>query len=152
MQVWRIARRVYPPLDGTGARLNGKRWNPQGTPVVYTASHLSLAVLELLVHIDPEDIPDDLTAYRIGIPDALEIESVRNLPEDWKTNLAACRTAGEAWFRSGRTAVLSVPSAVIEQERNMVLNPVHPAFPEIQILEELSFQFDPRLPGFRTGS
>jgi RES domain-containing protein len=66
--VWRITRAAYQALDGEGARLHGGRWNPEGVPVVYTSTTLSLAALEYLVHVDPEDVPGDLVAMRIRIP------------------------------------------------------------------------------------
>ena len=68
MELWRIARRAQVALDGEGARLYGGRWNSAGTAVVYAASHLSLAALEYLVHIDPDDAPDDLVALRLSVP------------------------------------------------------------------------------------
>ena len=149
MHVWRINRHIYSPLDGEGARLKGQRWNKEGSSVVYTAAHLSLTVLEFLVHVDPEDIPDGLTAFRIEVPDKLGITAAGELPEDWKTDIAACQAVGENWMREGQTAILSVPSAVIELERNFVLNPRHPDFHQIRVVEQRPFAFDDRLPGFR---
>ena len=68
MTVWRLARAVYPALDGEGARLNGGRWNEPSTPIVYTAGSLSLAALDVLLHLNPDRLPDDLVAYGIALP------------------------------------------------------------------------------------
>lgn len=83
MRVWRIAREVYPLLDGEGARRWGGRWNSPGTPIVYTASSSALAVLESLVARDEEDAPEDLILASIRVPDDAPIERVEvtALPE-----------------------------------------------------------------------
>jgi RES domain-containing protein len=78
MQAWRLARRPYAALDGEGARLHGGRWNSPGRPLVYLASHLSLAVLEVCVNLDlpPELFPNDHVAIAVEIPDGLARERV----------------------------------------------------------------------------
>lgn len=117
MRVWRIARSVYNPLDGEGARLYGGRWNPSGIPVAYTAGPLSLAVLELLVHLDPEDLPEGLTAFVVDVPDALLIETVSasDLPAGWSQEATsrACQEIGRRWALSRSSPVLRVPTAVL---------------------------------------
>ena len=70
----RLAREPFQDLDGEGARLHGGRWNSVGTPVVYTSSTLALAVLEMLVHVDPEDLPKDLVALRPDVPGKVSSE------------------------------------------------------------------------------
>lgn len=88
MRVWRLMRRAYAvyPLDGEGARLYGGRWNFPGTPVVYTASSLALAALEVLVHVDTDLAPTDLFAIAIDVPDRLQIETITRamLPANWQ--------------------------------------------------------------------
>ena len=76
MRLWRLARRPYRAFDGEGARPAGGRWTSAGTPLVYTSAHLSLAALELLVHVDPDELPDDLVALEIEAPDDMSAESV----------------------------------------------------------------------------
>src|SRR5215217_6516134 len=129
MLLFRLSRRVHPPLDGEGARLYGGRWNSPGVPVVYAASHLSLAVLELLVHTDPDLLPADLVAHEVELPDDLSVERVdlATLPDDWRDvpDHPACRAIGDAWAAEARAAVLVVPSAVVPQEANWLLNPRH---------------------------
>jgi len=76
MRVWRLAVGPHRALDGEGARIYGGRWNSPGVPVVYTATHLSLALLEQLVHVDPEDLPDAFRAFVIDLPDDIVTEVV----------------------------------------------------------------------------
>ena len=149
MRVWRLARSVYPALDGEGSRLYGGRWNEPGTPVVYTAGSLSLAVLEQLVHLDPSQLPDDYVAYAVEIPDGLEIERVKisDLPDQWnrRAEVRSLQRMGEQWAREQNAAVLSVPSAVIPEERNYLINPRHADSDQIDVVHGRPFDFDPRL-------
>ncbi len=149
MLVWRLARAAYPVLDGEGAHRAGGRWNAPGTPVVYTAAHLSLAALELLVHVNPDRLPDDLMTYGIEIPQRIATEHVSagELPDGWdrRTEAPALRRLGEAWAQDQEAAVLSAPSAVIPEERNYLINPRHPGAVEVQVVRQRPFAFDPRL-------
>lgn len=149
MRVWRLARSVYPALDGEGARLYGGRWNAPGTPVVYTAGSLSLAALEQLVHLNPDRLPEDLIAYGVDLPDGLAVEEVTAsaLSDGWdrQVEAPALRRIGERWAKKNEAAVLSVPSAVIPEERNYLINPRHPAADEIRVAYQRPFDFDPRL-------
>lgn len=147
--VWRIttARFAKTAFSGEGARLYGGRWNPKGWEVVYTAESQSLALLELMVQDDP------LRAHYVLIPallpDGLPETRINadQLPEDWRTMGArdVLQSMGQAWLHGARTAVLSVPSAVVPSERNYLLNPRHPGFSRIVIGETLSLQTDTRL-------
>ncbi len=149
MRVWRLAARPYAALDGEGARLYGSRWTSAGLPAVFASSTLSLAALERFVHADPDLEPADLLAFAIEIPDGLAIDSVNlgDLPRDWRTYPAPPELAriGDAWLRSARTAILSVPSAVVPAERNYVLNPRHADFGRMKAQPPEPFSFDARL-------
>jgi RES domain-containing protein len=149
MLLFRLARRVYPPLDGEGARLYGGRWNSPGAPAAYAASHLSLAVLELLVHTDPDTLPADLVAHTVEAPDDLPAERVdaASLPPDWREvpDHPACRALGDAWLAAARTPLLAVPSAVVPEETNWLLNPRHPAAARVRAVRARPFSFDARL-------
>jgi len=149
MRVWRIARNVYPPLDGEGARRNGARWNSAGRPVVYTAGSLALAIVELLVHTDPDIIPRDLSAYEIDIPDSCSTRriSIALLPAGWDAHddLGPCQAAGDAWLVAGTECVLGVPSAIVPEEENFLINTRHPEAAAIRVVSSRPFSFDPRL-------
>jgi RES domain-containing protein len=151
IRVWRIcARRLARhAFRGEGARLHGGRWNPPGIAVVYTASTLSLAALELFVNLDPRDAPAGIVAIPADIPASVRIESVDRalLPRRWRSYPApdALQAMGAAWIARGETAVLSVPSAVIPEERNYLLNPAHRHFHLIRIGRPQAFQFDTRM-------
>ena len=150
MVVWRLARLAHAKLDGEGARLAGGRWNTQGRAAVYTSSRLSLAALELLVHTDVPLVPSDLVAFEIEVPDAIAVETVEvdQLPKDWRIpGHPTCRSIGDTWLAEERTAVLRVPSAVVPEEWNYIINPAHRAAKSIQIVGRRKFAFDSRLLG-----
>ena len=150
MIVWRLARLAHVKLDGEGARLAGGRWNSRGYPAVYTSSRLSLAALELLVHTDVPLVPPDLVACEIDVPDTLDIETVElaDLPRDWRLpGHPSCRAIGDQWLDAGRTAMLRVPSAVVPEEWNYIINPAHRAAKAIEIVQRRKFAFDSRLLG-----
>lgn len=143
------AKHAAHAFDGEGARRFGGRFNPPGVAVVYTAAHLSLAVLELFVHLDPGDAPEDLVSIAARLPPSLGIArlEVSDLPADWRSYPAPerLRELGAEWVRAGRTAALTVPSAVVPREENILLNPAHPDFGMIEIGEPEAFSFDPRM-------
>ena len=130
MELWRIAREAHAALEGEGARLYGARWTPRGTPAVYAASHLSLAALEYLVRIDAEDAPDDLVALHISVPDDVtELAwSPSSLPPDWRQTPPPpeCQEIGAEWARTGEALLLRVPSVLVPEESNVLVNPLHP--------------------------
>lgn len=151
MRAWRLVKAefVKNAFTGDGARLAGGRWNPKGVPVVYTSSSLALATLELIVHADYDLLPDDLMSFALDIPDDIPVEHVAigDLPSNWKDYPPpeALQEIGAMWFARRETAVLAVTSAVISEENNFLLNPVHPDFTRIRWAEPQPFQFDSRL-------
>ncbi|MBI5577365.1 MAG: RES family NAD+ phosphorylase [Deltaproteobacteria bacterium] len=156
-RVWRLVKSRFSAtaFDGEGARRQAGRWNSEGTPIVYTASTVSLAALELLVHADVEDMPTGYVAIPADIPESVRIETIdiSTLPMHWRGSAPyprRCQTLGDAWVVSKRTAVLAVPSVVVPMERNYLLNPAHPDFRKLVIGKPDIFRFDGRLlPGKR---
>ncbi|MGH9393629.1 MAG: RES family NAD+ phosphorylase [Terriglobales bacterium] len=146
--MWRIglARYAAEAWSGEGARLNGGRWNRPGTRMIYGSSSLSLAALELFVNLPPEALPPDLIACAATLPDAL-IADVGKLPDRWCEDGEATRELGETWVRQGTSLGLSVPSAVVPQERNLLVSRVHPDFPSFKALQPVPWRFDPRMFG-----
>lgn len=151
MRVWRISKRKYAQkaFSGEGTQKVGGRWTPIGVKAVYTSSSLALAALELLVHLEKEDIVTGFVAISADIPEDLQIDVIMpsQLPENWCDTPAPESLAliGRDWLNAGQTAVLSVPSAVIAIERNFLLNPEHLNFERIQINQPEEFNFDSRL-------
>ena len=117
--------------------------------VVYTSATLSLAALEYFVHLDPIDAPGDLVAIPAEIPDTLSRTEIRTatLPPNWRAYPAPEQLAelGMSWVRARKTAVLVVPSAIVPQEHNVLLNPAHADFRRIRPGTPEPFSFDPRM-------
>jgi RES domain-containing protein len=117
--------------------------------MVYTSATLSLAVLEHFVNLEPEDSPGSLVTRSAEIPESLGVErlDIRKLPRNWRSYPAPEELAdiGTEWTRSRRTAVLCVPSAVIPEELNYLLNPAHQEFHRIRINPAVPFRYDPRV-------
>lgn len=151
LTVYRLvrARRAKDAFDGEGARLFGGRWNPPGVPMVYTAAHLSLAALELFVHLEPDTAPDDWVSIRVQLPGSLRISrrTVADLPADWRAVPAPVmlQELGASWVRDGKTVALAVPSAVVPEEENVLLNPAHRDFSALRFGGPQPFSFDPRM-------
>jgi RES domain-containing protein len=151
MRLWRLVRRPYArtAFSGAGARNHGGRWNHPGTPMVYAAETLSLAALELLVHLDLDLAPPDLVAIPADLPDEAPVRRLESSDprRDWRAYPAPASTQdlGTAWAASGATAALLVPSVVVPEERNVLLNPAHPDFRRLHIAPARPFRLDPRL-------
>ena len=149
MLAWRICREGQQRLDGEGARLHGGRWNSEGIAVVYASSTLALAALECLVHVDVEDVPRDLVAMALRAPDDAEetLVAVERLPADWRRvpDHPVCARIGDEWVRKGAALRLRVPSAVVPEESNLLINPGHPRWREVVVESVRRFGFDPRL-------
>ena len=157
MIAWRLARAIDRPaaFSGAGAFQYGARWNSPGRYAVCASVNLSTAALEILAHAaTPRAIPRDELAIRVVIPDDMAIERVEipQLPRDWQEpSHPACQALGDAWIKRNRSAVLDVPSAVVPQDRNVVLNPRHPDFARIDTSDPGSpFRWDPRLISYLT--
>lgn len=146
---WRIVpvSRAADAFVGEGARRFGGRWNSPGVAVVYGSAHKSLAALEQLVHRQPHR-PNLFKAFRFEFLETLlEILPPRSLPRDWRHSppASAGQQVGDAWVRAARSAVLAVPSIIIPEELNYVLNPAHPDFKKVMVGKPEDFAFDPRL-------
>ncbi|HTW70375.1 MAG TPA: RES domain-containing protein [Acetobacteraceae bacterium] len=139
MPAWRLCRAPFADLIGEGAARYGGRWNRPGRPMVYAASSAALAVLEVRVHLDlpPEQLPDDYLLLTIDLHD-LPTEEVVDLPAD-------PAAFGDAWLRDQRSAVLQVPSLIVPESPNLLLNPAHPDAAHASIIARRRFVFDRRL-------
>lgn len=150
MKVFRIANDNYiHDLTGIGARIYGGRWNLKGTSVIYTAESRALASVELLVHLPLSIIPGDLKIACIEIPDKItpQIVDVPDLPDNWRDYPPPNQLAviGTNWAIETASLLLRVPSAVVEDEYNILINPLHPDFKSIKIIDTKKYSFDDRL-------
>ena len=139
MRAWRLCRRPFADLSGEGARRHGGRWNSPGQAMVYAASSAALAVLEVRVHLDlPFDLlPADYVLTEIDLG-GLDVESVATIPAD-------PAAFGDAWLAERRTPLLRVPSLIVPESANLLLNPAHPQAPAATVVGVRDFAFDRRL-------
>ena len=143
--VWRLASGRYSPLDGRGARLVGGRWNSSGHDAIYTSESLALCLAESLVHIIGP-LPRNYLSFKINVPDdAIEILDISSLESRWEDNLVYTRSLGDEWLESRRSLALAVPSIVLPDSTNFILNPLHPRSAELSIVAQRPFKFDARL-------
>ena len=147
MEVYRITRAIY--TDRLMASGGVARWNTRGRFVIYTAGSRALACLENVVHRSGEGLQDLFRVMVVHIPDELTVETIalRDLPDNWADyqNFDVCQQQGENWLLAGTSVVLRVPSVIVPQEWNYLLNPAHPDFRSIELLRTEPFFFDPRL-------
>jgi len=150
MQIWRICRAQFAgeAFSGEGARRFGGRWNSRGVPMVYASSSLALAAIELFVHLEPNQQPDDLVSVAATLPAREPAQRLEpeQLPGGWWTDdFEQMRAIGDKWIREKSSLALAVPSAALRAEWNVLVNPLHPAMAEIRIAEPLAFRFDARM-------
>ncbi|MFZ4769921.1 MAG: RES family NAD+ phosphorylase [Ferruginibacter sp.] len=148
MIVYRITNSLYSnDITGTGAKLMGGRWNSKGVPLLYVSEHISLAVLEMLVNTKFKDFIIPLDLISIQIPEKVtqgEI-SLKKLKKDWITDYGYTRFMGDEFIKNKQSLLLKIPSVVITEEFNYLVNPLHPDFKKIKIIETRSFKTDERL-------
>ena len=153
IRVWRLTRKKYADtaFSGKGAGLFEGRWNPQGIPMVYASENISLALLETLIHIDYTELDHvRFILFSAQIPAKVQIRRValKELPADWKNMYPfpkSTQEIGRRWIEEGKHAVLAVPSVVVPQETNYLLNPAHKDFEKIAINAPAPFKIDSRL-------
>ncbi len=150
MRVWRLSQEAYArDLSGLGSKTWGGRWNPEGYAVVYSSGHLSLALLEVLANY-PAVLRDDLPRYiavEIDIPEQASIQTIPQLPKalrgdalkDW------CLAQGKSWLDASKELVLKVPSALVPQEWNYVINADHSEMAKVTVRSSTAFGIDGRL-------
>jgi RES domain-containing protein len=147
MFVYRITLSVY--ADALKASGRAARWNPNKTEMIYTAANRSLACLENVVHRGKLGLTEVFSIMTIEVNDQIEKEkiSLKDLPKDWKEfyQMPYIQSLGEKWIAENKTAVLEVPSSIIEEEANYLINPLHPDFKFIELIKTNPFTFDQRI-------
>ena len=150
-RVYRVLRRKYArtPFDGEGAYRYGGRWSTSGTRLSYTSQYQSLAMLEFFVHLDTDDSPSDLVLASAEIPDDLGRQQVAlsELPLNWRDAAAPPELAqfGDEFVQKGEHCLLIVPSVLAPAENNCLVNPAHPDYKRIIVLDVEALSYDPRM-------
>lgn len=142
MIIYRLAIEAYKrDLSGNGAKLFGGRWNIPGLAAIYTAENISLSVLEILVNADKDNIPPSYYLLKLLIPDDMPLKKIipAKLKDKWFTDFEYSQYIGSNFLKSGKEAVLKVPSAVVKEEHNFLLNPLHKDFNKITIADATIF-------------
>jgi RES domain-containing protein len=145
--LWRISNHASLAGDG-GLRAPG-RWHTRGKRVVYCAESPAAALLEILVHFEIEigDLPARYRLLKVSVPDDLQVDrvSLTDLGSDWIEDPLATRAIGDRWLTRATTPLLTVPSAVVPETSNVLLNPTHPDARRIVIVQSTDHVIDPRL-------
>lgn len=157
MIAWRIGTDTPDYLaedtSGVGAKKTGGRWNRAGHPVIYTADSIPLAVLETIVHLGAGSLPLNRYLVRIDIPDAVwrqrEELTQHTAPVGWDAAGKASLDAGDGWLKSGRSSLLAVPSVVVPESSNILINPAHPDIKRITATKVRKWLYDARFPPIR---
>lgn len=151
--VWRIASDApgytADDLTGAGAKLSGGRWNRPGGAMLYGATHISLAVLETFIHLNAGGLPLNRYLVEFTIPDAVwqRARQLRTPPVGWdaiptgKVSL----DAGDDWLKANTAALMIVPSVVVNEEFNVLINPRHPDMLHVTARKVRKWLYDPRL-------
>ncbi|MFV0566522.1 MAG: RES family NAD+ phosphorylase [Flavobacteriaceae bacterium] len=150
MEVFRLSKQKYAnELSGKGAAKSGNRWNSKGTEIIYTAQSRALAMAEVAVHLTLATLPGDFVMMEINIPDSIKIEALnpKHLPSHWNSHPPSIGTQklGDGFIDSNTKCVLKVPSAVVQGDFNFLINPHHPDFKKIKIINTIPFPFDERI-------
>ena len=144
--VWRIAQQQFATLDGTGGLYTSGRWHSKGRQIIYTAEAESLALLELLVHFERTNPPRDLVLMKIAIPDhTIHLVDYGRLPLKSIYSAQETQAYGNRWLQEKSSLALCVPSILAHTEHNYIINPEHPDFDSIRIVDKQELVVDRRL-------
>jgi RES domain-containing protein len=149
-RAYRIVKARYAgnAFDGEGARAQGGRWSSISTRIVYTAGSLSLAILEILVHLQQAQILSSYVAFELDFQESLVQDlDPALLPADWRSSPAPVlsKEIGDTWIRKSSSAILKVPSVIVPSEHNFLINPGHSNFVSVKIGNPMPLDIDPRL-------
>ena len=147
MILWRISNHVT--LDGRGGLYASGRWHTEGKTIVYLAENPAGALVEVLVHLelDPAHLPKSYRLLKAEAPEGLSVKTIAGieLPKNWISDQIATRTVGDEWIASKGTVLLRVPSAIVPETFNVLLNPEHAEAGRIQVLWSEEYPWDTRL-------
>uniref|UniRef100_UPI0039F0CA4B RES family NAD+ phosphorylase n=1 Tax=Bordetella sputigena TaxID=1416810 RepID=UPI0039F0CA4B len=152
--LWRIATDApsytADDMQGLGAKKTGGRWNRQGTPMIYTATSRSLACLETMVHLGAITLPLNRYLVEINVPDKLwdtrkELDVTKNIGWDAIPPGRVSLDAGDEWCRKNSSPLMCVPSVIVPEELNVLINPTHPAAADITSRKVRKWVYDLRV-------
>jgi RES domain-containing protein len=150
VRAWRISNQQYARLlNGAGAAINGQRWNRQGVPALYLGLSPTICVLETFVHLG-SILPSNLILIELDLPEDTNLyftPLTESLPSAWCESSASNETQnyGTAFLEESAYLGLIVPSAIVREDTNIIINPRHPAAKQIKIVNERPFNFDARM-------
>jgi RES domain-containing protein len=146
MELFRITKTEYQDdLTGIGAFYHGGRWNSPRNAMLYTSSHRSLAMLEVLVHWNKTIPPPDYVIVVLFVPDAKAHSTSPYLLPEWHENQQWSKEVGDDWLKTGKDMLLRVPSVLAKSEYNYLINPLHADAASVKIIDVEPFTFDNRL-------
>lgn len=149
MRLWRIAQPTHA-LDrlGAGAAQFGGRWNPIGVPAIYCSTSVALCALEKFAHLQAGPLPP-LVLVAVDLPEPVDMftPGTHTIPAGWDDMpvSAAAQAFGGAWLKKCEQLAMKVPSAIVAEDANVVLNPQHPDFAQVTMAVVRPFSFDSRL-------
>jgi RES domain-containing protein len=143
MILWRISN--FNNLSGVGGLKFPARWHSKGKPIIYTAEHPALAMLEILVNSQRSNLPDSYTLLEIEAPNTAQIESISKLKSGWQFDENYTRALGDKWLTDVITPILRVPSTVMPRTFNYLINPLHKDSAQIKINKQENHALDSRL-------
>ena len=150
MRLWRISN--HANLSGDGGLYASGRWHARGQRVTYLADHPASALLEVMVHleIDADDLPSHYQLLGVDVPDDVTVTLIEEgeFAANWREQVSVTRALGDTWLRENPAALLRVPSAVVPDASNYLLNPAHPDAARVSIASTTRAAFDPRLMAF----
>lgn len=148
MIVYRITNEAYRnDISGTGAALFGSRWNSKGIHLLYTSHSISLSILESLVHLKQNQIPPFQYLLHIQLPDEKSIAEIsfKKIKSGWQKDLGYTQWIGDQFIQNKQNLFLKVPSVIVPQESNVLLNPLHNEYKAVKIIASELLELDKRL-------
>jgi RES domain-containing protein len=148
MIVYRISNKQYKDdITGNGAAIYGARWNSVGIKALYTSHFISLSILESLCHLRHNYIPGSQYLLQIETPelDNLPVISLEKMKQNWYQEAQYTQWIGDQFFKNNESLMLKVPSAVVHQEHNFLINPLHKDFKKVEIVSTELLNLDKRL-------
>ena len=145
MRLWRISN--YADLTGIGGLKASARWHTKGKPIVYATEHPAAALVEMLVHIDFADLPETFQLITIETDSDIAAEIVErgSLPADWVNDIHRTQAIGDVWLKRRSSLLLQVPSAILPDCTNVLINPAHQDANRIRIEKVARVPLDARL-------